>query len=138
MGRFVLVADLGGTKIAAARVESTGRITHRAFVRTPPEGGMAVVEAVTDLFHRLPAKDASALSIDVPGLAYPGGVVWAPNIPGWEQMPLAKILHRRFHLPVLVESDRNAFVTGEAWQGCAKRCEDVVFVTIGTGIGAGI
>jgi len=37
-----------------------------------------------------------------------------------------------------VESDRNAFVTGEAWQGCAKGCHDVVFITIGTGIGAGI
>jgi glucokinase len=138
MGRFALVADLGGTKIAAARVESTGKITHRKLARTPPEGGMAVVEAVAGLFHRFPAKGISSLSIGVPGLAYPGGVVWAPNIPGWEQMPLGKIMRRRFNLPVLVESDRNAFVTGEVWQGCAKGCRDVIFVTIGTGIGAGI
>ena len=53
-------------------------------------------------------------------------------------MPLGKMLNRWFNVPVLVDSDRNAFVTGEAWQGCAKRCRDVVFVTIGTGIGAGI
>lgn len=138
MGHFALVADLGGTKIAAARVENTGKITHRVLARTPPEGGMAVVEAVADLLHRLPAKGASAMSVDVPGLAYPGGLAWAPNIPGWERMPLGKILQRRFKLPVLVESDRNAFVTGEAWQGCAKGSRDVVFITIGTGIGAGI
>ncbi len=99
---------------------------------------MAVVKAVADLFHRLPAEGASALSVDVPGLAYPSGLVWAPNIPGWDRMPLGKILRRRFNLPVLVESDRNAFVTGEAWQGCAKRCRDVIFIAIGTGIGAGI
>jgi glucokinase len=53
-------------------------------------------------------------------------------------MPLGEMLRARFGLPVLVESDRNAFVTGEAWQGSAKGCTDVVFVAIGTGIGAGI
>jgi glucokinase len=99
---------------------------------------MAVVEAVAALLNRMPAKDVSAISVAVPGLAYPGGVVWAPNIPGWEQMPLGNILHRYFKLPILVESDRNAFVTGEAWQGCARGCTDAVFITIGTGIGAGI
>jgi glucokinase len=138
MGRFALVADLGGTKIAAARVENTGRITHRLLASTPPEGGVAVVEAIINLFQKLPAKGACALSVDVPGLAYPGGIVWAPNIPGWERMRLGNMLHRKFNLPVLVESDRNAFVTGEAWQGAAKGCRDVVFIAIGTGIGAGI
>jgi glucokinase len=138
MGRFALVADLGGTKIAAARVEDTGRITHRVLGLTPPAGGMAVVEAIISLFHRLPAKGTCALSVAVPGLAYPGGFVWAPNIAGWGRMPLGKMLKRRFNLPVLVESDRNAFVTGEAWQGSVKGCRDVVFVAIGTGIGAGI
>jgi len=136
--RYALVADLGGTKIAVARVEDTGRITHRLLAPTPPEGGAAVVETASNLLRQLPAKGACALGVDVPGLAYPTGFVWAPNIPGWERMPMGKMLNRRFNLPVLVESDRNAFVTGEAWQGCAKRCRDVVFVTIGTGIGAGI
>jgi glucokinase len=136
--RYALVADLGGTKIAVARVEDTGRITHRLLAPTPPEGGAAVVETASNLLRQLPAKGACALGVDVPGLAYSTGFVWAPNIPGWERMPVGKMLNRRFNLPVLVESDRNAFVTGEAWQGCAKRCRDVIFVTIGTGIGAGI
>jgi glucokinase len=136
--RYALVADLGGTKIAAARVEDTGRTTHRLFVPTPPAGGRAVVEALLDQLRQLPTKGACALGVDVPGLAYPAGRVWAPNIPGWERMPVGKMLSRRFSLPILVESDRNAFVTGEAWQGCAKGCRDVVLVMIGTGIGAGI
>ena len=138
MGRFALVADLGGTKIAAARVESTGRITHRLLAPTPPDGGVTVVEAIISLLQRLPAKGACALSVGVPGLAYPGGIVWAPNISGWERMRLGDMLHRQFGLPVLVESDRNAFVTGEAWQGAAKGCRDIAFIAIGTGIGAGI
>jgi len=135
------VADLGGTKIAVARVEETGRITHRLLVPTPREGGAAVVDAIATLLRRLPADGACALGIAVPGmvnLAHPDRIVWAPNIPGWQQMPLGAMLTERFRLPVLVESDRNAFVTGEAWQGSAKTCRDVVFIAIGTGIGAGI
>jgi len=138
MARTVLTADLGGTKIAAARVEQSGRITDRLLAATPREGGRAVVEVLTDLLRHLPMKDACAIGVDVPGLARADGIVWAPNIPGWESMPLGRILGRRFHLPVLVDSDRNAFVTGEAWLGSARNCRDVVFVSIGTGIGAGI
>jgi glucokinase len=138
MGRFALVADLGGTKIAVARVEDTGRITHRSVAPTPLAGGVAVTETISGLLRQLPAEGACALGVDVPGLASPGGIVWAPNVPGWKRMPLGKLLSRRFSLPVLVESDRNAFVTGEAWQGAAKGCRDVIFIAIGTGIGAGI
>jgi len=136
--RYALVADVGGTKIAVARVEDTGRITHRLFSPTPPAGGRAVVEALILLLRQLPRRGVCALGVGIPGLAYPTGLVWAPNIPGWKRMPVGKMLNRRFNLPVLVESDRNAFVTGEAWQGCAKGCHDLVFITIGTGVGAGI
>jgi len=138
MGRFALVADLGGTKIAVARVEDTGRISHRLQAPTPPEGGAAVVDVITSLLRRLPSEGACAAGVDVPGLAHPDGIVWAPNIQGWKRMPLGTMLSGRFKMPVLVESDRNAFVTGEAWQGSAKNCRDVVFIAIGTGIGAGI
>lgn len=138
MARAALVADLGGTKIAAACVEQNGRITQRLVTATPPEGGTAVVDAIADLLRQLPAKGVCALGVDVPGLARADGIVWAPNISGWERMPLGRMLARRFRLPVLVESDRNAFVTGEAWLGSARNCRDVVFVAIGTGIGAGI
>ena len=138
MGRVALAADLGGTKVAVARIEDSGRITHQLQAPTPAEGGVAVVDAIAGLLHQLPAVGACALGVGIPGLVHPQGSVWAPNIPGWERMPVGRMLSRRFKLPVLVESDRNAFVTGEAWQGSAKKCSDVVFIAIGTGIGAGI
>ncbi len=138
MSRAALVADLGGTKIAAARIDHAGRMTDRRVIPTPPQGGHAVVDALADLLSQLPAEDVCALGVDVPGLSRADGTVWAPNIPGWERMPLGAILTRRFRLSVLVESDRNAFVTGESWLGAAGNCRDVVFVAIGTGIGAGI
>ena len=135
---FVLAADLGGTKIAAARVYRSGKLTHYRETPTPPEGGRPVVEAVANLLGSLAGTDARAVAVDVPGLAYPDGRVWAPNIAGWTRMPLRAALEQRLHLPVLVESDRNAFVMGEAWCGAARNCRDVVYLAIGTGIGAGI
>lgn len=138
MGRFALVVDLGGTKIAAARVDTAGNITHHRVAPTPGAGGRAVVTAVIEILHQLPQQGVCGLAVDVPGMAYPNGSVWAPNLSGWKRMPLGAMLKQHFKLPVLVESDRNAFVTGEVWQGAARNCSDVVFLAIGTGIGAGI
>ncbi len=138
MPRFVLAADLGGTKIAAARVEETGRIAHFLSAPTPALGGAAVMDAITGLLRQLPRERVCALAVDVPGQVHPDGSVWAPNIPGWKHTSVRSILRRRFRLPALVESDRNACVTGEAWLGAARGCKDVVFVAVGTGIGAGI
>ncbi|HET9180249.1 MAG TPA: ROK family protein [Terriglobia bacterium] len=134
----VWAVDIGGTKIAAARVSRKGELSDYAEIPTPPAGGRKVVEAVVELLEHMPAKGIGAIGVDVPGLAWPDGRVWAPNIPGWKRMPLGPILKKRFGLPTLVESDRNAFVMGEAWHGAARNCRDVVFLAVGTGIGAGI
>ncbi len=138
MFKFVLTADIGGSKIAAARVERSGRITHALETPTPREGGRTAVDAVIGLLERLPQAGICALGVDVPGLASPDGRVWAPNIAGWKDVPLGVSLRRRFRLPVIVESDRSAFVVGEAWRGVARKRRDVIFLIVGTGIGAGI
>ena len=138
MPRYALVADVGGTKIAAARVSESAIVTHQVTAPTPLDGDRAAAEAVLDLLAQLPSAGACVAGVGVPGLVRANGVVWAPNIPGWQRMPLGSMLRRRFKLPVLVESDRNAFVSGEVWKGVAKNCTDVVFIAIGTGIGAGI
>lgn len=138
MKRFALVVDLGGTKIAAARVDSDGNVTHQRVAPTPRSGGKAVVAAVIEFLEQIPTQNICAIGVDVPGCAYADGSVWAPNLRGWRRMPMGTMLHDHFKLPVLVESDRNAFVTGEAWQGVARGYRDVIFLAIGTGIGAGI
>ncbi|HEX3661440.1 MAG TPA: ROK family protein [Acidobacteriaceae bacterium] len=138
MPEYVLAADLGATNIRVARVSHTGRISHLKHAPTPSSGGAAVVEALAALLRELPGENAQAIGVDVPGLAYDNGDVWAPNIRGWKRMPLRDLLRRKLRLPVVVDSDRNAFVVGEAWKGAARNCKNVVFLAIGTGIGAGI
>ena len=138
MPDFVLAVDLGGTNIRVARVSSAGRMSYRFEAATPPEGGAAVIDTILKLLERVPQENARALGVDVPGLAYSNGDVWAPNIKGWKRTPLGRRLSKELGLPVLVESDRNAFVVGGAWKGAARGCSDVVFLAVGTGIGAGI
>jgi glucokinase len=138
MPDYVLAADIGGTNIRVARVSSTGRISHHKRALTPPAGGVAVADALATLLEQIPRTDVRALGVDVPGLVYSNGDVWAPNIRGWKRMRLGVRLQERLHLPVVVESDRNAFVAGEAWKGTARNCRNVIFLAVGTGIGAGI
>ncbi len=132
-----LAADLGGTKIRAARLSARGRIEALAEAPTPP-GGEAVAAALLALLRRLRTPATRAAGVDVPGLAYPDGCVWAPNLRGWNHYPLRAQLRRALRLPVLVESDRNAFIAGEVWRGAARGSSDAVCVMLGTGIGAGI
>lgn len=135
----VLAADLGGTKIAAARVTPAGRLSRYLTASTPPAGGQAVVAALAAMLQQLAAQGpARQAAVAVPGLAYPNGNVWAPNLRGWGNMPLGRLLRRRLGLPVRIESDRNAFIAGEVWRGAARGASDAILVAVGTGIGAGI
>jgi glucokinase len=136
----VAAVDLGGTKIVAARVDSRGRLGRRIEQPVDASSLQAPIDQIVALVGALNAgtKPVSAAGISVPGLVRPNGTVWAPNLPGWHRVALARILRRRLRVPVVVESDRNASVLGEAWRGAARGKRDVVVLMVGTGIGAGI
>ena len=133
----VLAVDLGGTKVAAAVVTARGTI--RGLVTEPVD--TSTPDAAVDQIVRLAravGDEYVAAGIAVPGLARRDGSVWAPNLPGWERMPLARMVRQKLKIPVAIESDRNAVVLGEAWRGAARGRNDVIALIIGTGIGAGI
>ena len=139
----VLAVDLGGTKCSAAVIDRKGQVVSQLTASVDTSGPRAPVLQIVQLAKTLAgaktAKDAFvAASVAVPGLVRPTGTVWAPNLPGWKQLPLARLLRRSLGIPVLVESDRNAAVLGEAWRGAARGKSDVIVLMIGTGIGAGI
>lgn len=135
--------DIGGTKIASALFTEDGEISALAKAPIDKEGGDAAAAqvkaavAALDEAARSAGGRLAAVGLCVPGIAYAAsGRVWAPNIPGWDQYPLLeKIGGDR---PLLLESDRSAYVAGEAWKGAAAGARDAVFLAVGTGIGAGI
>jgi len=140
----VIGMDLGGTKLAGAVFDASGAViaedTTLLEHRTGSDVGTLVVAALNRLMAQVP--DVQAIGIAVPGIANTkSGHVWAPNIPGWEDYPLREEVRAALSyedVPVLIEADRACAIMGEAWHGAARGCRNAVFLTVGTGIGAGI
>jgi glucokinase len=139
----VLAVDLGGTKLASALVDRNGKILVRKTANVDRSSALAPVKQIVELARELVGGKSlrgkvAAAGVAVPGLVRRDGSVWAPNLPGWKKMALARRLKSTLGVAVVVESDRNAAVLGEAWRGAARGKRDVIVLMLGTGIGAGI
>jgi glucokinase len=142
----VLALDLGGTKLSSALFNAEGEILLPRRTELNGRVGEQVGELIaTEVAERKAACVSLGLSLDSIGIAVPGscnptdGTVWAPNIPGWDKYPLRDLLRKAGNgLPVVVDDDRACSILGERWQGNAKGVANAIFLTIGTGIGAGI
>jgi glucokinase len=140
----VIGVDLGGTKLAGAVFDEQGQILHKEVIqlekRNGPAVGALIISTLDTLLQKSP--EVTAIAVSVPGIAYADtGIVWAPNISGWEQYPLReeiKQLGSGTNISVTVDSDRACYILGEAWQGAAIGARDAIFLAVGTGIGAGI
>jgi glucokinase len=146
--------DVGGTKISSALFTKTGGILGKTKISIDRSGGERAADQVGEAILSLGKTAARvggrllAAGVSVPGIVYSGsGDVWAPNIPGWDRYPLRERLRRGVAaghgpsgtpVPLILESDRSAYVSGEAWRGAAAGASDAVFLAVGTGIGAGI
>jgi len=139
---FVIAVDLGGTKLSAAVVDAAGAVSCRT--KVPVVSGEVCASAeqtalVVDKVRRASREEIGAIGVIVPGIYFAGsGEAWAPNLWGHGNVPLRSELERRLQLPIKIDSDRAGYVTGERWLGAARGLNDVVFLAVGTGIGAGI
>jgi glucokinase len=146
-GEFVLGLDLGGTKIAAGVVNTRGRLLSNVRFATPAQGVRKDLAALFDAVHaavsaaKIPWARIRAIGVGVPGAFDPSAeTVWAPNLPGWKKVRLRHLLEAALRRPVYVESDRNVQALAEAWLGLGAQrpVRNLVFLTVGTGIGAGL
>jgi glucokinase len=140
----VAAIDVGGTKIASALFHNDGQLLHKTTALLQGRQGTAVADLISHQLSALLTKSSEpirAVGICIPGIYYPkSGLVWAPNIPGWDRFPLqAEIEHATSgQFPVAIDSDRACYILGETWQGAARNCRDAIFLAVGTGIGAGL
>ena len=141
----VLAIDLGGTKVTTALVDAAGKILYRRKAAVEHGDVRLSVEQLTNAARQaistvdFSQEQIRAIGVIVPGIYYAEtGNVWAPNLWGQEQVSLRTELERSLTLPVVIDSDRAGCVLGEQWLGVARELDDVVFLAIGTGIGAGI
>jgi len=145
--RLALGLDLGGTKIAGGVVSSRGDVLSHIRIPTPRKGVMQDLRALFDVAHaatsaaKVPWRKIAAVGVGVPGAFDPRNeTVWAPNLPGWSNTPLKRLLEQTLKCPTFVEGDRNMQALAEAWLGVGAQGEarNLVFLTVGTGIGAGL
>jgi glucokinase len=143
---WVIGVDLGGTKIAAGLVTPHNKIVEKIYVNTDISAGpAAVIEriagCVEQLFTALPAGEkVTTISVCCPGpLDHVAGVVLdPPNLTGWINIPLQQMLEERLGLPAPIEHDAKAAALGEFYFGAGREVNDMVFVVVGTGVGAAI
>jgi glucokinase len=142
---YAIGVDLGGTKVAVALVEREGTIRYKIKSATVKSDLLTSVNQIADLAREaierssLTWADIEGLGMCIPGIYFPeNGAAWAPNVWGDEQVALRHALENEIPAKAVIDSDRVAYVIGEQWMGVAQGLSDVVFVAVGTGIGAGI
>jgi glucokinase len=135
--------DIGGTKTAAGLVDRRGRLFASLVEPTRP-GSKAGMRQIFGLLERLIRRagkgNVMGIGICAPGPldARRGVVLNPPNLAGWRNVPLVRLVEKRFGLPARVENDANAAGLAEALFGAARRYRDIFYVTLSTGIGTGI
>lgn len=133
--------DLGGTKLGVAAFSDDGDLLYRTAVplarRTGSDVGALIAHEVSELARN---HGCDSAGVCVPGLYRAStGTVWAPNIAGWDDYPLLEELSATIGKDrIAIDSDRAACILGETWRGASRGTKDAIFLTVGTGIGAGI
>ncbi|MCC5975298.1 MAG: ROK family transcriptional regulator [Rubellimicrobium sp.] len=143
---LIAAVDLGGTKLRVALADLSGRVLSELVEPTHPDGGAAVARQIARLVDQV--RDAAGIAADrlrltvvgCPGVPDPatGAVRYAPNIAGIDRIDFRASVSQATGTPVTLENDVNLAVLGEQWLGAGQGIDHLVFIALGTGIGAGI
>lgn len=139
MSQYFAGLDIGGTKLLGVVIDDGGIVVAESRVPTP-HGADALLgmieQVVSDLGEVVGHIDA--VGVGAPGLVtYDGLFRFAPNLIEVSELAVGELLAERFEQPVFVDNDANCAVWAERKAGAAKGVDDVVLVTLGTGIGTG-
>ena len=146
---IVLALDIGGTKLAAGVVTGDGRVLSRAVIPShASEGPWSMIDRHIDLAGRV-VEEAGVSWPDIAGIGIACGgpldpdkgiILSPPNLPGWDRIPLTDTVSERLGLPAAVENDATAGALAEWWFGAGRShgVNDLVYLTISTGIGGGL
>jgi predicted NBD/HSP70 family sugar kinase len=141
---FVLGLDLGARFVRGAVCDVRGEIRARQDVELSARTAAASLDAIESLSRSLlEAADATPELVDsvvlgVPGAVVAGRISLAENVTGLEGDGFRAELAARIDMPVTIENDINLAALGERWRGIARGVDDFVFLSIGTGLGAGL
>ena len=133
--------DIGGTKISAGVVDSSGNLIDSSRCSTPAEGGKELISSVINLIKEFNKKyEIKGIGISIAALISSdyGTIVGAPNIANLSKLNFVNEIKEEFELPIIIENDANAAMWAEFKFGNAKSLNPVMFFIIGTGVGGGL
>ncbi len=146
--RPLIGVDIGGTKIAVAVVDASGRMLARTSFPTEAEQGFdRAVGRIADAIQEVLARAGTSASSSPPAIAGIGigcagpvdpvqGLINNPfTLTGWDRCDIVSPLRQRFGVPVKLENDADAAALGECWVGAGQGASPVVMLTFGTGVG---
>ena len=144
-GQVVIGVDLGRTKMFGAIADLAGNVLGEADLNRHRTSGEKNFQRLTELIDtllahpRIQGRRLRGIGVGAPGVTQhkEGVVTWAYTLK-WHDYPLKARLAERYNLPIAVDNDVNFAALGELWFGGAQNVSNMVFITIGTGIGAGI
>ena len=147
MAETYLGMDVGGTKLAVLVGNDKGEVLEK--VRRPTQarrGPWPIIDDLVEMSEEVLQKaDLSLSQIDAVGVSIGGpldsakGIIYSPpNLPGWDEIPLKNVLSVKLERPVFVENDANAGALAEWRFGAGRGSKNMVFLTAGTGMGAGL
>ncbi len=153
MDKFVLGIDIGGTKTALVLGNTNSDdgpskliVDKRAFPTKADRGYKAVIDEIFETAEKIlgtkgiKAKDLSSIGISCGGpLDSEKGIIYSPpNLPDWDAVPLVKLLEDRFEVKSFLQNDANACALAEWRFGAGRGYSNMIFLTFGTGMGAGL
>ena len=138
----VIGIDLGGTAIKLGRFDSQGTCLQALTISTPqPAYPKAVLAAMVQAIEQLdPDRQAVAIGVGTPGPADATGRIArvAINLPDWHNIPLADWLEEKTQRPTILANDANCAGLGEFWLGAGRAFQDLILLTLGTGVGGAV
>ncbi|RJQ32168.1 MAG: ROK family protein [Actinobacteria bacterium] len=133
----VIAGDIGASKIRVGLVNNQGEVLKRVEEKTPQTTGQAIVEKVIELIKRVDsASKAEAIGLGIAGLVdcHRGIVEHSPNLP-LSNFDFVKPIQNCFRINTFIDNDANVSAIGEKVFGSAKKVDNFILLTLGTGIG---
>ncbi len=148
MKTYVVAVDVGGTNIKLGIVDHKGKVIARNSLPTKTFSS-SKTKLIDALAHHIDAlitttkltkKSIAGIGIGLPGLINPqqGIVRFLPNIPGWKNVPLSRLLKLKTGLKVFIDNDVKVITLAESQFGAGRGVKNMVCLTLGTGVGAGL
>jgi len=145
----VIAADIGGTNIRLARVQNDGNIIKEVRAQADfsrldslntQESEQFIIDTITHAAQPLMDKNISGFGLGFPGffIGNSGILASSPNIPQLKNFNLAEALSKQLNIPVSAQNDALCAALGEAKFGAGKGCNNLLHITLGTGIGGGL